>query len=365
VKIVYLADCEMPSFRANSINVINTCNAFVELGYEVELIIPNYTSTTSEADRIPVFYGVGNKIQIKSISIKLKVARYFAYSILSAISAIRTPHQIIVGRNLLALFFCGLARQKYLLDLHGQWWEKSVAWRLVFYLTTQSKMLVGMSFNSSGLRDRFVARYKPSKDFPMIVAPNGATAMNESMLNENSFERLRVGYFGSSGKGRGLSIIQSLAEGFPEVDFCLFGEIEANTTFTNNIILKGKIDPSLVAYERAKCNVLIAPYEKEVIMKSGIDTSSYMSPIKLFEYMASKRAILTSDLPAIREVLAEDEAVFANPTKLTEWSAELKKLLDPSIRSRLATNSYTRFLRDFTWKKRGERIISLIKSNEA
>jgi glycosyltransferase involved in cell wall biosynthesis len=156
-----------------------------------------------------------------------------------------------------------------------------------------------------------------------------------------------------------------LAEGFPEVDFCLFGEIETNTTFTNNMILMGKIDPSLVAYERAKCNVLIAPYEKEVIMKSGIDTSSYMSPIKLFEYMASKRAILTSDLPAIREVLAEDEAVFADPTRLNEWSAGLKKLVDPAIRNMLAANSHTRFLRDFTWTKRGERIISLLKLSNA
>ncbi len=359
MKITYLADCEMPSFRANSINVINTCNAFIELGHEVELIIPNYSSIQTDVSKISNFYGVGSKIKIKSITIKAKIAKYFFYSILSAFKAIRTPHQIIIGRNLLALFFCGIARQKYLLDLHGQWWEKSAMWRLVFYLATQSKMLEGMSFNSGGLRDRFVARYQPAKNFPMVIAPNGAVA-NESLLTEIYAEPVRVGYFGSSGKGRGLSIIQSLAESFPQVEFYLFGEIETNSTLSSNMIVKGKIDPSLVSSERAKCNVLIAPYEKQVIMKSGIDTSAYMSPIKLFEYMASKRAILTSDLPAIREVLTEEEAVFANPDNITDWITGLKKLLNPATRNGLAANSYARFQRDFTWKRRGERIMSLV-----
>lgn len=85
-----------------------------------------------------------------------------------------------------------------------------------------------------------------------------------------------------------------------------------------------------------------------------------MSPMKMFEYMASSRPIVTTDLPAIREVLDENTAVFVSPDDRASLEEGLEKLLnDDKLGERLATNAYTR-VAEFTWEKRAERILDFI-----
>jgi teichuronic acid biosynthesis glycosyltransferase TuaC len=45
----------------------------------------------------------------------------------------------------------------------------------------------------------------------------------------------------------------------------------------------------------------------------GTESSRNTSPLKLFAYMASGVPIVSSDVPAVREVLSEDSAVFVKP----------------------------------------------------
>jgi glycosyltransferase involved in cell wall biosynthesis len=363
LKIVYIADCEMPSLRANSINVINTCNALANLNHTVLLYIPNYRKTKVAQHDIVRFYGTGTSIHIKQINANVPFGKYIFYSLSSVYHSIRTPHDVIVGRNILALLLSGLFRMRSILDLHSKLWDRSAIWKTICYMTFSSRHLVGISFNSNRLKDGFIAKYSPTRKLKLVVAPNGANSPEDSLLFEPIHEKIRVGYFGSSGIGRGLPILVKLAEYFAGLDFYLFGEIDYHSSLPNNIKLMGKINPSDVGYERAMCNVLIAPYERNVIMKSGDNTAEYMSPIKLFEYMASKRAILTSDLPAIREVLGQDDAIFANPDKIEEWIEGLNKLANEQARHQYAINSHKRFLTDYTWNKRAEKISSIFNNS--
>ena len=49
--------------------------------------------------------------------------------------------------------------------------------------------------------------------------------------------------------------------------------------------------------------------------------------MKMFEYMAAERAIITSDLPVIREVLNESNAVFCPPDEVDAWKTAIEGLL--------------------------------------
>ena len=57
------------------------------------------------------------------------------------------------------------------------------------------------------------------------------------------------------------------------------------------------------------------PYPRSIFGSSGsADSAAVASPMKMFEYMAVERAIITSDLPVIREVLNEFRTrSFARP----------------------------------------------------
>ena len=86
-----------------------------------------------------------------------------------------------------------------------------------------------------------------------------------------------------------------------------------------------------------------------------------MSPLKLFEYMASKRAIIISDLPALREVIDEKSAILVSADNIEDWDRELKSLVKDEIRYiKLIENSYKVFLNNYTIKIRVKNINNFI-----
>jgi len=88
----------------------------------------------------------------------------------------------------------------------------------------------------------------------------------------------------------------------------------------------------------------------------------YTSPIKLFEYMASGRAIVASDLPGFAEVLHHDEsALLVPPGDTAALAAAITRLRDdPALRIRLAEHASTLVLARYTWAARAEAIRAFI-----
>ena len=68
-------------------------------------------------------------------------------------------------------------------------------------------------------------------------------------------------------------------------------------------------------------DILLCPYQKQVYLKDQkTSTSSIMSPLKLFEYMSTKKVIISSNLNVLREVLINNVNCFlANPRNTQEW----------------------------------------------
>jgi glycosyltransferase involved in cell wall biosynthesis len=84
----------------------------------------------------------------------------------------------------------------------------------------------------------------------------------------------------------------------------------------------------------------------------------FMSPLKLFEYMATGVPILATDLPSIREVLRHGENAWlvppSNPKALAEGIRHL--LENPALAERLAQQA-RKDVRQYTWKRRAAVIL--------
>lgn len=65
-----------------------------------------------------------------------------------------------------------------------------------------------------------------------------------------------------------------------------------------------------VSLDQAASDVLLMPYSRSISASSGQDIAEAINPMKMFEYMASGRAIVSADIPSIREVLNEANAIF-------------------------------------------------------
>ena len=117
---------------------------------------------------------------------------------------------------------------------------------------------------------------------------------------------------------------------------------------------------------RRSCDILLAPYQKKVALALNRgNTVRWMSPIKLFEYMAAAKPMVVSDLPVLREVLTHGvTALLCDPEDIESWIDALERLKDdPDLANRLGTAAYEEFKAKYTWRARAERIIGGLNLN--
>jgi len=129
---------------------------------------------------------------------------------------------------------------------------------------------------------------------------------------------------------------------------------------TRNIKIMGYRPHAEMPYWMGSADVLILP-------NSGrYNTSSrWTSPIKLFEYMASKRPIIASDVPSIREILDENTAVFFEPDNSESLADAIRTVLEnKDLANKVSANAFAK-VADYTWQKRAEKILNFILQGRA
>jgi glycosyltransferase involved in cell wall biosynthesis len=176
-----------------------------------------------------------------------------------------------------------------------------------------------------------------------------------------------AGYTGHLYRGRGSDMMIALADALREVHFLIVGgEIEQCHSLMQefkargltNYTLTGPVIPLQVPLFQMASNVLLMPYQAQVAASSGGDIARYLSPLKLFEYLASARPILASDLAVFREILTDENAILLPPQELGAWEAALVMLLrNPQRCSELAEGA-RHTAEQHTWERRAERILS-------
>lgn len=98
-----------------------------------------------------------------------------------------------------------------------------------------------------------------------------------------------------------------------------------------------------------------------VIPNSGKEELSarYTSPMKLFEYMASGRPIVASDLPAIGEVLPQDVGFITKPDNAAALADAIQRALTSPDAHARAKRAQTLVMRH-AWEMRARRIVDLL-----
>jgi glycosyltransferase involved in cell wall biosynthesis len=116
----------------------------------------------------------------------------------------------------------------------------------------------------------------------------------------------------------------------------------------------GHVAPSKVAEVLRRATILVLPNPASAI------STDFTSPLKLFEYMAAGRPIVSSDLPAIREVLRHDvNALLVAPGDPGALAEGIRRLVtDRVLAARLARQALDD-VKQYTWERRAERLEAL------
>ena len=125
----------------------------------------------------------------------------------------------------------------------------------------------------------------------------------------------------------------------------------------SNVTMTGFVENSRLPLYQAAADVLLMPYSRSISASSGQDIAEVINPMKMFDYMAAGRAILSADLPVIREVLNEVNAVFCGPSNVDAWEKSLRALMTDKPR-RLALGAQARSdVAGYTWLAREKRAL--------
>ena len=88
----------------------------------------------------------------------------------------------------------------------------------------------------------------------------------------------------------------------------------------------------------------------------------YTSPMKLFEYMASGRPIVASDIPSICEIVDETMVFFATADDPESFAQVIQQTLNRPGEARSRVEKSLAEVKKYTWDARAERILSHMRS---
>jgi glycosyltransferase involved in cell wall biosynthesis len=157
-----------------------------------------------------------------------------------------------------------------------------------------------------------------------------------------------------------------LAKRFPDASFVWVGgrpedtrvwEPRALSIGLSNVTFTGFVPNERIPLYQAAADVLLMPYGKTVATSSGGNTAEICSPMKMFEYMAAGRAILTSDLPVLHEVLDDSMAVFCPPDDAARWGTALGGLLADGKRQQALGQRARAAVAKYDWRERAQRVL--------
>jgi glycosyltransferase involved in cell wall biosynthesis len=188
----------------------------------------------------------------------------------------------------------------------------------------------------------------------------------------NLSEALTVVCTGHLYAGRGVELFVEIASRLPEANFLWVGgrpkDVEAWKAKTAemgiaNITFTGFIPNIELPLYQAAGDILLMPYGRVITGSSGGDSSEYCSPMKMFDYLAAGRAIVTSDLPVFYEVLNEKNAVFCPPDDVPSWTAAVRDLLEDSARREALSSQARQDSLKYSWTERAGRALDDFPKN--
>ena len=381
MKIAIIAPTEIPARRANTLQVMKMAQALQALGHTIRLAVPRTGPGAPAAwPELAQHYGLHSSFPIDWLPAHPKLRRY-DFSLRAVRWARRWQAELVYTRLPQAAALSSSLGMPTILEIHDLPQGNLGPWMFRRFLKGRGARRM-VAITHALARDLAEKLGAPETPPFTIIAPDGVDLDRYADLPSPPAARLRLnqsgrlprplpecftaGYTGHLYAGRGSSLLLALAERLPELNFLVAGgeppdiarlQAEGDERGVRNLLLTGFVPNAELPRYQAACDVLLMPYQQQVAASSGGDIARYLSPMKLFEYLACGRAILSSNLAALQEVLDDTNAILLPSTDIEAWANTLKRLeSDPAACARLSAKARQDSAR-YTWENRAGRIL--------
>lgn len=375
--MLYIAESIIPSQSANSIQVMRMCQAFKQNDCAIQLVVPWYPHKLVTQPRallnIPGYYGIETKFPIRFMPGpryrlgKIMINWFDAQALWYA--QLRKPALVYTRSLKLAaeLVDKGLST---IVECHEFDFFRDRGDLAILRQTAHSPLLRLIVVISANLKRLYVEYGLPEEK--IFVAHDG---VNEQFFLKSQarpdMTRQALGlpenqpvicYTGKLTPDRGIGLLLDAAKAMPDVFFLLVGgrqnevelwQAQIDADRIANMRLVGFVPPSEVVDYLQLADVLVAPYTTK------IPTLNAASPLKVFEYLATGKPAVISDLPTVREVVVDGvDAILVTPDSVEALIDGLKRALQPDS-CQLGQNAQ-QTARRYTWQARAKQILDAI-----
>ncbi|HOG28171.1 MAG TPA: glycosyltransferase family 4 protein [Vicinamibacterales bacterium] len=387
--IRYFADIRFPLERANGVQTMETCHALARRGHLVHLVVRR---DSADPPRDPfAYYGLPSHPLLSVERLRVPAgeaprrAMFIAKS-LRRVTGIPRADAILTRDLAFAALLVRLPRpwrSPVVYESHG--YAPAVAEDLPAMVSGAAPLstakrrrlearerLVWAAADgyvtitaalARELEDRFGARTR------LAVIPDGARLApidGTGLRARADGEAPVVAYAGHLYPWKGADVLVEAVARLPEVRAVVVGGMPGEPDLPRVCALADRIAPGRVRFtglvEPPRVPALLRDADVLVVPNTpGRASASYTSPLKLFEYMASGRPIVASDLPALGEVLRRDEnAVLVEAGNAEALAAALARVLgDAPLAARLAAQA-REDASGWTWDARARRLEALL-----
>ncbi len=364
-KILYVHNADFSKPCANRIQVLKMCKAFKKIGQSITLVGFN-----CDKGIIKKFYG--EDVDFDVVSLK-PFGNYYIKSLLLFLKflKLKSDYNWVYTRDLIFAFLVSklFKRKKVIYELHDA--SKDKIWHFLFKRTF--KNLHCCIVISEGLKDDLIK--KGFNEDKIYVFHDGVDlekfdidiskeeARNILKLPK---DKIIITYTGSLQNWKGYETFLKSYDYLENKENIIYlivggGEKQINRLRKKykykNIIFVPFVDHSKIHLFLKASDILVIPNSSKYKI-----SVKYTSPLKLFEYMASKRPIIASNLPSIKEVVSENEVLFFKADDEKDLALKIEKLIsDRGLQDRLVKNAYKK-VKNYTWEKRAKKIVEIFKS---
>jgi len=378
MKLYYIANARMPTEKAHGIQIAKMCEAFIEAGIDLTLVVPNRkTVPKSMKDyyglrvdipmiKVPAIHThTGGKILFTLSSLSFALS-YFVHrwlfwkkgedSVVYTIDIDNTAYCLVP--------FLGLP---YFSEAHtakAKTWIHRILFSRISGLITINGIIKKEMIERFGLATQKVYVEPNGVDEQFFPSAQDSDVRNEARRLLGIDENINLAlYTGRFFEWKGLEIFPAASllledtmaigiVGGPKEEFTRITGIQS---LPSNLLFFGEQPHSKIPLWLQAADVLVV-----LGTKRDMQSYYYTSPMKLFEYLASGKPIVASDTPAIREIISEKEGVLYTPDSPDDMAKKLcyAAYYSDEIASKVAAAKARAMT--FLWRNRARRIISAI-----
>ena len=373
MKIIYIANTQMPTDRAHGYQIGKTCEKFAALGNEVALIIPDRKHNLPEG--IFEYYGLQKNFTVEKISCfnvmshggRLAFFAELAIFSLKLLFKKIDKDTIIYSRDMAPLFIFRARGFRVVYNAHN--WSPRRKRLLRTFFGTEVKIIC----NSEGTR----RQAREDGFHNSITATNGVELADFENLGskielrkklELPLDKKIAMYVGHLYGWKGVDTILRAATFLKEEKNILFvvvgGDEGEQKEFTakikeegiENLLSLGHKPKKEIPKYLESADILLLPNSAK-----SEESVKYTSPIKMFEYLASGIPVIASDLPSLREVLHEKNSLLVKPDNPEALSEGIEKLLNDTAFSEALARQAHRDAEKYTWDEYAKKILNFIE----